>query len=79
MTYPIQGWVFLAVNQTWKITMKKNYYNARWGQAGKPSVANVSFYASHDANAIKQADKLGRQLGVSNTPRTIFCENRIVK
>ena len=58
--------------------MKKKHYNARWGQAGKPSTANVSFEASHDFNAKKQADKLGRELGVSNTPRTIYEGTRFV-
>jgi hypothetical protein len=51
--------------------MRKHYYNARWAVNGHPSIANVSFYASHDANAIRRADKIARELGVTNTPRTI--------
>jgi hypothetical protein len=51
--------------------MKKQHYNARWGKAGFSSIANVSYEASHDANAIKRADKIARELGVTNTPRTI--------
>jgi hypothetical protein len=59
--------------------MKKKHYKARWAQAGKPSIANVDFDASHDANAIKQANKIGRELGVSNVPRTLIENGRSVE
>jgi hypothetical protein len=52
--------------------MKKKWYKARWGQAGMPSIASVDFQASHDANAKRQADKIARELGVTNTPRDLM-------
>lgn len=59
--------------------MKKQRYKARWGQAGKPSIANVSFDASSDANAQRRADKIARELNVTNTPRDIMCGDRLVE
>ncbi len=59
--------------------MKKKYYTARWAQAGHASTANVSFYASHNTNAKRQADKIARELGVTKTPRTITCEGKTVE
>lgn len=59
--------------------MKKHYYTARWAIAGEPSIANVSFFASHDTNAKRQADKIARELGVTNTPRTITKEGRVIE
>jgi len=56
----------------------KKHYNVRWGVAGRPSIANVSFTAISDHHAKLQADKIGKKLSVSNTPRTIYCENRQV-
>lgn len=52
--------------------MKKHHYNARWARPGHPSIANVSFDASTDANAKRAADKIARELGVTQTPRTIM-------
>ncbi len=49
----------------------KHYYTARWAQPGQPSIGNVSFYANSDQAAEKQADKIGHQIGLPNTPRTI--------
>lgn len=51
--------------------MKKNNYNVIWQRAGQPSIANVSLTASTDHNAKQQANKIARELGVTNTPRTI--------
>lgn len=48
--------------------MRKTLYQARWGF---PSIANVSFEAASDYRAIQRADKIARELGVTNTPRTI--------
>ncbi len=59
--------------------MKKKYYTARWAAPGQPSIANVSFYASHHTNAKRQADKIGRELGVSRTPRTLTCGGKLVE
>lgn len=59
--------------------MKKKHYTARWAQAGHPSIANVSFDASHLENAKRQADKIAKELGVTNTPRTITCEGAVVE
>lgn len=47
--------------------------------AGKPTIANVSFFASHDTNASRQADKIARELNVTNTPRTIYSGARLVQ
>lgn len=54
-------------------------YIVRWAQAGKPSIANVTIVASNDKSAIRQADKVGKELGVSNTPRTIYEGGRRVE
>jgi len=59
--------------------VQKKHYTARWAQAGKPSIANVSFEASHDANAKLRANKIARELGVTNTPRTIVNDGRLVE
>ena len=58
--------------------MKKHHYTARWAQAGKPSIANVSFDAISDYHARVQATKIARELGVSNVPRTITKEGRLI-
>ncbi len=59
--------------------MKKKYYTARWAQPGHPSIGNVSFYAVSDHHARLQADKIGRQIGLPNTPRTITRENQTIQ
>jgi hypothetical protein len=46
-------------------------YKARWGMAGQPDIANVSFEARSDYEAKLRADKIARELGVTHTPRTI--------
>ena len=56
----------------------KKHYNARWGQAGKPSIANVSFQSISDYHARLQADKIGKELNVSNTPRTITRDGKTI-
>lgn len=58
--------------------MKKKQYNVRWHDASCSTRANVSFEASHDANAKKQADKIGKELGVSSLTRTLYEGNRSV-
>ncbi len=57
--------------------MPKQSYNVRWSNGG-PSLGNVSFEAASDAVAIKEADRLGQELGLSNTLRTLYCGNRAV-
>ncbi len=59
--------------------MKKKNYTVRWAQAGRPSIANVSIMATHDTNAKRAADKIARELGVTNTPRTIYEGGRCVE
>lgn len=59
--------------------MKLHNYNARWATPGQPSIANVSFTSSHDANAKRQADKIARDLNVTRTPRTITCDGKVVE
>ncbi len=53
----------------------KQQYKARWGQPGKPSTGNVSFDANSDDAAKKTADRIARELGLTNTPRTITNSN----
>ncbi len=59
--------------------MKKKRYNVRWGQAGQPSIANVDIMATSDINAKRSANKTARELGVTNTPRTIYEGGRCVE
>ncbi len=58
---------------------KQRYYTVRWGQYGKPSIANVGITALNDANAKKQADSIAIKLNVQNTLRTIYEGNRVVE
>jgi len=51
--------------------MKKHSYCANWTSAGGSSIANVSFEAVSDHHAKLQADKLARELNVTNSQRTI--------
>lgn len=51
---------------------KKIRYRAIWQQAGQPESANIDFDTVSDHHAKKVADGLARQLGVTNTPRTII-------
>lgn len=57
----------------------KKHYTARWGLPGRPSIANVSFEASHDIDAKRRANKIARELHVENTPRSITCGGRVVE
>lgn len=50
--------------------MAKMKYKARW-ERGCTSVADVDFEARSDYEAKQVANKLARELGVTNTPRTI--------
>ena len=59
--------------------MKKKHYTARWALAGRPSTANVTIVTSHAENAKKIADKIAREMGVTNTPRTIMFEGRVIE
>ena len=58
---------------------KQLYYVAKWAQAGHPSIANVSFYATGDYRASQKADRIARDLGVTKTPRTIQREGQVVQ
>ena len=51
--------------------MKSMNYSARWARPGQPSIGNVSFQACSDAAAKRKADRLARELGLSNIPRTL--------
>jgi hypothetical protein len=57
---------------------RKHYYTARWAQPGQPSIGNVSFEAISDHHAKLQADKIGQQIGLPNTPRTITRDNQTI-
>lgn len=55
---------------------KKKYYTACWRRAiAKPSIANVSFWASSDVQAKAIADRVAAKLGVTKTPRSIVRED----
>jgi hypothetical protein len=58
---------------------KEKYYIARWAQAGRPSIGNVSFYATSHALAKRKADKIAVEIGLPNTPRTIVCEGEVIE
>lgn len=47
--------------------MKRKRYKVYWGQLGKPTIASVDFTAGSNAMAIRKADKIGTQLGVTAT------------
>ncbi len=51
---------------------KKLRYRAIWQNAGQPQAANVDFEASSDWHAKKVANGLARELGRTNTARTIM-------
>ena len=58
--------------------MKKIYY-AHWGQAGKFDVANVSLEAKSFEIAQSQFNKIAKELSVTNTPRMITCEGKVLE
>ncbi len=60
-------------------TRKAKHYTARWAQPGHPSLGNVSFDASNDSVAKRQADKIAREIGLTRTPRTITEGGRVVE
>lgn len=49
----------------------KTQYTARWAPHGQPSIGNVSFFARSDAEAKRKADRIAREIGLPNTPRTL--------
>jgi hypothetical protein len=49
--------------------MKKKNYTVQWACLCQPSIANVSILAS----------QIARELGVTNTPRTIYEAGRCVE
>lgn len=51
--------------------MTKHKYKVIWQMVGHTQSANVSLTTSSDHNASQQANKIARELGVTNTPRTI--------
>jgi hypothetical protein len=60
--------------------MKKLLYKVRWHRTADLAViASVDLPASNDHNARQQADRLARQLRVSNTTRTIYQGTRCVE
>jgi hypothetical protein len=56
----------------------KTHYKARWAQPGQPSIGNVSFDARNDEVAKRKADRIASELGLTNTPRTIYAGERCV-
>lgn len=59
--------------------MNRKHYNCRWVSAATLNErANVSFEATHDENAKRKADKIAKELGVTNCPRTLYEGNRLV-
>lgn len=59
--------------------MIRRLYEVRWAQAGKPSIANVQIRTTTLANCKRAANKVAKQLGVTNTPRTIVSEGRVLE
>jgi hypothetical protein len=57
---------------------KMKHYTARWAHPGQPSIGNVSFDAQSDYHAKLRADKIARDIRLTNTPRTITCDGRII-
>lgn len=54
------------------MSAKKLHYNVRWHRPTDLALCgNVSFEAISDHHAKIQADKIGRELGVGNIPRTL--------
>ena len=59
--------------------MKQHNYNARWARPGQPSIGNVSFSAASDTRAKKRADKIAREIGLPNTPRTLTRDGTLIE
>jgi hypothetical protein len=57
---------------------KQKSYEVKWAQPGKLTIASVSFYATSDEMAKRQANKIGVGFNLSHTPRTITESGRIV-
>lgn len=66
-------------NRAGENSMAKKYYIARWAQPGHPSVGNVSFYAQSDYHAKQTANKTAKELGLTNTPRTIMRDGKLIE
>lgn len=49
----------------------KQYYVARWLSPSLTQLGNVSFMARSTAEAIKKADRIGRDIGLPKSARTI--------
>ena len=47
-------------------------YKVVWRQPGKPSFADVSFQARSDYEARRKADRIGRELGLTDTWRALW-------
>jgi hypothetical protein len=62
--------------QTRKVKMN---YKARWSRNGIISEGNVSFTARSDAEAKRKADKIAREIGLPNTPRTLMRESTTIE
>jgi hypothetical protein len=58
--------------------MTKKHYKVEFGIAGGVKTGSVSFDSSHDSNAIKQADKIGREMGHSRSPYMLWNGSRLV-
>lgn len=46
------------------------HYIARWSRDGS-TLGNVSFTARNDTEAKRKADRIARDIGLPNTPRTL--------
>lgn len=57
----------------------KKYYVARWiDSASLNTIGNVSFFARSTSEAISKADRIGREIGLPNSARTIHRDNELV-
>lgn len=54
-------------------------YKARWGFAGQTDIGSVDFKAQSDFHAKQTANKTARELGLTNTPRTLMREYKVIE
>lgn len=58
----------------------KKYYYARWlDSSNGGQLGNVSFFARSDAEAKTKADRIGRDIGLPRSRRTLHENNRLVQ
>lgn len=60
-------------------SLMKKYYYARWiDSQSLGTIGNVSFFARSMREAIQKADRIGRELGLPNSARTIHENTTLV-